>query len=134
VGLSVPYSPVVLGLGAAILFPGFTLLGVLIQNAAVLLLPGWMRLGKEPQHGIEAMGQRMITMIATFLLLALAVIPGATLFAAAFFAGFWLIGQAVIPLAALAAFAGLCIEAAFVIAWLGRLLERFDASLELRET
>ena len=75
----------------------------------------------------------MITMIANIILLLFAVIPGAALFAAAFFAGHWLFGLAVVPFAALVAVAGLFVEAALVIAWLGRLFDRFDASLESRE-
>ena len=55
------YQRVVFGISAAFLLPCFSLLGVLIQNAAALLMPGWIHLGKDHQQGIEAMGQRLIT-------------------------------------------------------------------------
>jgi hypothetical protein len=129
-----PFHRVIFGLGAAILIPCFSLVALLIQNAAALIMPGWMQLGKYHQRGIEAMGQRLITMAATVLALAVAVIPGAILFAAGFFSGYWLLGLAVIPVAALLAAAGLLFEAALAVLGLGRLLERLDVSLELHDT
>ena len=121
-------------LGAFILIPCLSLIGVLIQNAAALLVPGWVALGKAQPQGIEAMGQRMITMIASLVVLLFAVIPGAAVFGFAFLTGYWLLGPAMVPLAALPAAGGLLLEAAVIVAWLGRLFEKFDPSLELRET
>lgn len=125
---------VVLMVGAAILFPCLSLMGILVQNAAALIMPGWVQLGKEHQQGIEAMGQRIITTIATLLILLFAVIPAAFLFALVFLLGYWLIGLAVVPLAALIAAVALLLEAAVVIAWLGQLFDGFDASLEMETT
>jgi O-antigen/teichoic acid export membrane protein len=39
-----------------------------IQNAAALLFPGWVRLSADPR-GVEAMGQNMMSTVASFLLL-----------------------------------------------------------------
>jgi Putative ABC exporter len=129
-----PYQRVVFGICAAVLLPCFSLLGVLIQNAAVLLMPGWIHLGKEHQHGIEAMGQRLITAGATGLILLFAVIPAAILFSMVFLSAYWLIGLAIAPIASLVAAIGLLIEAGVAIVWLGRLFDSFDASLELETT
>lgn len=118
------------GLSAALLLPCFSLIGVLIQNAAVLIWPGWVELGKGRRQGIEAMGQRMISMVATVLALVFSVIPAAVLFAAIYFLGFWLLGLAVLPIAALVAAAGLLVESAFAILWLSRIYDKFDLSLE----
>ncbi|MBZ5500379.1 MAG: putative ABC exporter domain-containing protein [Acidobacteriia bacterium] len=118
------------GLSAAFLLPCFSLIGVLIQNAAALLWPGWVELGKARRQGVEAMGQRLITMLATVFALVFAVIPAALLFAAVFFLGSWLIGLAVLPIAALVAALGLLTEAGLAILWLGRLYDKFDVSLE----
>ena len=128
------YQRLVFGISAAFLLPCFSLLGVLIQNAAALLMPGWIHLGKDHQQGIEAMGQRLITAGATGLVLLLAVIPAAILFSAVFLSAYWLIGWAITPIAALVAAIGLLIEAAVAIVWLGRVFDRFDASLELEVT
>jgi len=132
--LSSLYQRAMYALGAFILIPCLSLIGVLTQNAAALLVPGWVALGKAQPQGIEAMGQRMITMIASLVVLLFAVIPGAAVFGFAFLTGYWLLGPAMVPLAALPAAAGLLLEAAVIVAWLGRLFEKFDASLELRET
>jgi len=121
---------IVFGLSASLLLPCFSLLGVMIQNGAVLLLPGWVQLGKANRQGVEAMGQRLITMVATVLMLVFAVIPAGVLFAIIFFAGYGFIGIGVLPLASLMAALGLLAEAGAGILWLGRLYDRLDVSLE----
>ena len=118
-------------LGAAILFPCFSAAGIVIQNAAALMLPGWIQIGRAAQRGIEAMGQRLITLAATLLVLVLAGVPAAIIFAIVFFSGYWAVGFAVVPPAALFAGIALVIEIGFAIAWLGYLYDRFDASQEL---
>ncbi len=117
-------------LACALLFPCFSLLGISIQNAAVLLIPGWVQLGKEQRQGIEAMGQRLITMVANVFILVFAVLPAGLLFAAVYFAGNWLLGWGVIPIAAAVAALVLLAEAGIGIWWMGRLYDRFDVSLE----
>jgi ABC-2 type transport system permease protein len=119
------------GIAAALLLPCLSLIGVLVQNAAVLLLPGWVQLGREHQRGVEAMGQRLISSFATILSLLIAAVPAALLFLVTWFAGHWLVGQAVIPIAALVAAFGLLGEAAIGIFLLGRAFDKFDASKEL---
>jgi hypothetical protein len=116
------------GLSAALLLPCFSLVGILIQNAAVLLWPGWVELGKAHRQGVEAMGQRLITMAGTMLALVVAVIPPGILFVATFFLGSWLIGLAILPIAAFAAALALLAEAAVAVLWLGRIYDRFDPS------
>jgi ABC-2 type transport system permease protein len=122
------YARVMLALGAAILLPAFSLLGILIQNAVTLMLPGWAHLGKEHKQGIEAMGQRLITMAGALVVLLVAVLPSAAVFALFFFVLYRVIGLAVVPLAAAAAVVGLVAEAAIAIGWLGRVFDQFDPS------
>lgn len=119
------------GTAAALLLPCLSFIGVLVQNAAVLLLPGWIHLGREHQHGVEAMGQRLISSLATVLSLLIAALPAAVLFLATWFAGYWLIGLAIAPVAALVAAVGLLAEGAAGIFWLGRIFDRFDPAKEL---
>jgi len=122
---------ILLGSSAAFLFPCFSLIGVLIQNAAALIMPGWVRLGKERVRGIEAMGQNIITMTATVLIMALTLIPAGLIFTVvflpAYLAGY---GLAALPVASLLAALGLLAEAGIAIFWLGRLYDQFDVSLE----
>jgi hypothetical protein len=70
-------------------------------------------------------------MFGGLLVLLLAVIPGGMVFSAAFAAGYWLMGFAVIPFSAFMACMVLLSEAALGIVWLGSLFDKFDASLEL---
>jgi hypothetical protein len=118
------------GLGAAILLPSITFFGVLIQNTTVLILPGWVHLGKEHPQGVEAMGQRLISSVATVLFLAIAIFPTTLVFWAVFFAGQGSLNMAIVPFASLLTALVLLTEAAVGIFWLGRLFDRFDASYE----
>lgn len=80
------------------------------------------------------MGQRLITIAITTLVLVFAVIPSALLFGAVFLMGHWLLGLAIIPVAAAAAAAGLIAETGLGILWLGRMFDRLDISVELYDT
>jgi hypothetical protein len=115
-------------IGAAVLLPSISFFGVLIQNATVLTLPGWVHLGREHQQGVEAMGQRLISSIATVLFLLIAALPAAALFSAAMFAGYPVFGWAVVPAASLAAATALLAESAAAVIWLGRIYDRLDTS------
>lgn len=117
---------VYMALGAALILPCLSVIGVLVQNAAVLLLPGWMQLGREHQRGVEAMGQRLIAGIATALSLAIAAVPAGLMFLLMWLVGYWLIGMAILPAAALLAAFVLLGEAALGVLWLGRVFDRFD--------
>ena len=120
-----------IGISIAMVLPGITLMGVLIQNAAVLILPGWVPVGRERRRGVEAMGQNLITMAATVLALILAAVPAGLLFALVWIPGYlagWAL--AALPPAALLAALGLIAEAALGILWLGRVYDRFDVSRE----
>jgi hypothetical protein len=102
-----------------------------VQNAVVLLLPGWVQLGREHQRGVEAMGQRLISSFATIVSILIAAAPAALIFLVTWVAGYWLIGRAVIPIAAFVTALGLLAEAAVGIFLLGRAFDKFDASKEL---
>lgn len=119
------------GAAAALLLPCLSALGVIAQNALVLAMPGWIQLGKHQGRGIEAMGQRLITMAGTLLILVFAALPAGLLFLAVFLAGYGFIGTAAAPVAALPAALVLLGESALAVAGLGRLFDRFDASVEL---
>jgi ABC-2 type transport system permease protein len=119
---------IAVGLGAVLLLPCMSYIGVLIQNATVLLLPGWLRLGRDHPQGVEAMGQRLIASIATMVVLLVAALPAAGIFLFIVSAGYWVLGVAVIPVAAAGAALILLVEAGIGVVWLGRLFEKFDPS------
>ncbi len=119
-----------IGLAAALLLPPISLVGILVQNATVLILPGWVHLGREHQQGVEAMGQRLISSIATALCLLLFALPAMLLSAALFFAGYHAAGMLILVPAAAAAALTLFLEAGACILWLGRLFDRYDTAYE----
>ena len=119
-----------IGFGAWILLPCFSLAGVLFQNAIVLILPGWVQIGKRQPQGVEAMGQRLISSLATLLFLLIAASPAALLFLAIVRAGYGILGTAIIPLASLMAALVLLVESGLAIFLLGSQFERLDASKE----
>jgi hypothetical protein len=74
-----PEFPVELRLALAsalvVIIPALNFVGMLLQNGAALLLPGWVRIG--PAHGgVETLGQSVLTALAyLFALLAASIIP-----------------------------------------------------------
>jgi putative ABC exporter len=113
-------------LGAVIYLPAINLLGMLIQNAAALLYPAWVRLGSGRPGGVEALGQNLLMMVAFVALLGLTLALPATLAGG----GFLLLrsvfdGWAAVP-ATVLALGTMAFEAALIVEWLGRIFERTD--------
>jgi hypothetical protein len=120
-----------LGFGAAFVMPMLNLIILQIPNAAALAFPAWFQSAKGGGQGIEATGQRLIFMIGQLLVLLVALIPAAALFAGVYFLGKMLLPTAIaIPLAAIAAAVVLAVEAALGVMLLGWLFDRFDVSAE----
>ena len=109
-----------------ILLPAVSALGVLVQNAGVLLFPGWVRLGLSRPGGIEAIGQGIVTMFGSIVVLtvglALPIVLGAPVaIVAVARVGLWgLVPGTVIGAAIVLG------EVWLVTAWLGRVFERTD--------
>lgn len=117
--------------GVALIVPTLNLLTLQIPNAAVLMFPAWFQVGREGGQGIEATGQRIIFMLGQLLMLSLALLPAAIVFALVFLvlkmlAGLWI----AIPVAAAAGSIALGLEAALGLLLLGELFSRFDLSAE----
>jgi hypothetical protein len=117
--------------GAALVVPVLNLIILQIPNAAVLLFPAWLQVGKERAHGIELTGQRIIAIFGQLLVFILTLIPAAIAFGAGFLLFEMLLGRAVaIVSASMVAALVLAAEAALGILLLGRFFERFDISSE----
>jgi hypothetical protein len=132
---SFPTGPLVtsIGLGAALVVPMLNLITLQIPNAAVLLFPAWIGVGKESAQGIEATGQRIIFLFGQVLVFIIVLIPAAVVFTLLFFLMVKLLLLAaplVIPVAAFAAAIVLAAEAGLGMFLLGWLFERFDVSAE----
>jgi len=120
-------------LAAGIAVPAFLVVVTLIQNAAALLFPAWITLGPARAAGVEMIGQRMLTMAGSLLLMLIAFIPAvivaAVAVAIAGVAGVDGVWRAV-P-GAIGFTVTLSFEAMLAVAWLGRLFERSDPAAEL---
>ena len=118
-------------LSAALLLPCVDFIALLLPNAAALIFPAWVQLGKDTPRGFETMGQQLILMFGQIIVLMLALLPAGLAAAAAYLIAWWLLGKvmavAVIS-GALAAALVLAAEAAVGVLLLGKAFERFDWS------
>jgi hypothetical protein len=113
-------------LAAVVFLPGINLLGMLIQNAAALLYPAWVRLGTGRAGGVEALGQNLLMMVAFVTLLALTLALPVTLAGGSFLLLRPLLGGwATLP-ATVLALGTMAYEAALIVEWLGGVFERTD--------
>ena len=104
-----------------------------VPFAGMLVFPAWIVAPGSSGRGIEVMGQRLVFMLGYLLTVLLAAIPAALLGGLGFLLGKWLGGMAVAMLAAaVGACAVFAFELACAVRLLGRRIERFDLSQELR--
>ncbi|MEX2611846.1 MAG: putative ABC exporter domain-containing protein [Gemmatimonadota bacterium] len=117
-----------LGLGAALLaLPLINTVTITIQNALALLFPAWSKLGRDAPQGIEAMGQGILTMLGSLLLVALALVGPLALagvVAMPVYAALGVVGAAVAG--GVAFLAGLVVEIVWAVAGLGDYYEGMD--------
>jgi hypothetical protein len=115
-----------LALVAALIAPSLIAAQLLIQNAAVVLFPGWIPTGGQRPKGIEAMGQQMLMMAGTLITLGIGLVPAAVI---AGLLGFllWAVAGLVglVPAAAVFSIV-LLAELGAAVVLLGRVVERTD--------
>jgi len=121
-----------LAVAASVLMVGPTLCAamLLVQNAGVVLFPAWV--AYEPgQRGLEAMGQRMLSLLGTLLVSAVGLLPGAALGGALYLGLRW-VGLPVlgVPVAAAVVAIVLVLEIALGIKLAGRAFDTLDVSLD----
>ncbi|MBA3346187.1 MAG: hypothetical protein H0T44_12990 [Gemmatimonadales bacterium] len=118
-------------LGAVVCLPLLNFHNVLIQNGAALLFPAWVQLGPSRAGGVEALGQSMLLIIGSAVLLsAILLLPlaaGSVVFLALRpHLGLWSLIPAVPAAAGL-----LALEGAVTVRWLGRVFERTEPGAAL---
>lgn len=122
--ISAPSSGLPIFLAAAIAIPFVNLLMFSIQNAMALLFPAWVRMGSDTR-GFETMGQNLLTMGASLIIAAVAMVfPAGIGFLVVLFGGD-VLGWT-LPLATLAGCAILLLEIWPAVYWLGDVFERTD--------
>ena len=116
------------GAAIALVTPALVFAQLTIHNAAALLFPAWVPLGRQRPRGLDAMGQRLIMLGATWLLLIVSVIPGALAGAIVWFALRVFVGAAALVPAALACASIVGVEVLVATEALGPAYERLDVT------
>jgi len=120
-------------LALAVLAPPLFGLMLCVPFAGMLVFPAWIVAPGSGGRGIEVMGQRMVFMLGYVLVVLLATLPAALLGGIGYLLGHWIGGMVVaMLLAAIGACAVFAFELAVALRLLGRRIERFDLSQELR--
>jgi hypothetical protein len=110
----------------AIVAPALIYAQLTIHNAAALIFPAWIPIGNQRPRGLDAMGQRLIMLTATLLMLIAMAIPGAMAGGIVWFAFHPVIGAAALVPAALAGAAIVIVEVLAATEALGAAYEKLD--------
>jgi hypothetical protein len=103
------------------------LTGMMVQNAAALLFPGWVRLGADA-GGVEATGQNLLVAFGSMFALLLTLVLPVLIGLATAFAVRGVAGDLALTAGGTAAVAVLVVEIVLSVRALGQLFERTDAS------
>ena len=117
-----------MGGGAAIgiLAPALVFSQLTIHNAVALMFPAWVPLGNQRPRGLDAMGQRLIMLGGTWLLLILSAVPGALAGALVWFALGRFLGPAALVPAAVICTVIVGLEVLLATEAIGPAYERLD--------
>jgi hypothetical protein len=118
------------GLGLVPLLPALSMGGVFVHNASVVLFPSWLPADGERARGLEALGQRLLTLVGVLVVLVGGLIPAAIVASLVGFALSEWLGVWALPIAGLTAAVGLFAEVAVGVVALGRAFDRMDVSNE----
>ena len=115
------------GAGAiAIVAPALVFAQLTIHNAVALVFPAWVPLGSQRPRGLDAMGQRLIMLGATWLSLVVMTLPAALAGAIVWFALGRFLGPVVLVPAAAVCTAIIALEVLLATEALGPAYERLD--------
>jgi ABC-2 type transport system permease protein len=117
-----------IGAAAALLAPALIAAQLTINNAAAVLFPAWVPLGHQRPRGLDAMGQRLILLGATWLLLIVSVLPGAIVGAVVWIGLSLVLGPAAVVPAAGCCAAAVAAEVLLATEALGPAYDRLDAT------
>ncbi len=114
------------GLALMLLGPALAGAGLVVQNMAAILFPSWV--GQDNQRGVEALGQRLLTMVGRVLVLTLGFFPAALLGGSVGALLYRFVGVVGLPVGAALTTAVLAAELYWALGVLGRAFERMDLS------
>ena len=114
------------GAALAILTPALVFSQLTIHNAVALTFPAWVPLGNQRPRGLDAMGQRLIMLGGTWLLLILSAVPGAIAGGLVWFALQRFVGAAALVPAAMVCSVIVGVEVLLATEAIGPAYERLD--------
>jgi Putative ABC exporter len=115
-----------IGMAIAIVTPGLVFAQLTVHNTVALLFPAWVPLGNQRARGLDAMGQRLIMLGGTWLLLIVMAVPGVIAAGIVWFALGRFLGPAgLIPAAAVGS-AVVAVEILLATDAIGPVYERLD--------
>jgi hypothetical protein len=114
------------GAALAILAPALVFSQLTIHNAVALMFPAWVPLGNQRPRGLDAMGQRLIMLGGTWLLLIVSAVPGALAGGIVWFALGRFIGPAALVPAAVVCTVIVGVEVLLATEAIGPAYERLD--------
>ena len=110
----------------AIVTPALVFAQLTIHNAVALIFPAWVPLGNQRPRGLDAMGQRLILLGGTWILLILSALPGAVVGGIVWFALQRFVGAAALVPAAIVCAVILGVEVLLATEAIGPAYERLD--------
>ena len=108
--------------------PGMVLAQYTMHNGMAVLFPGWVPLGAARTRGVDAIGQRLIMLAATWIGLLVALLPGGVVIALLFTAFGRPALDWILPAGAFAMTVGVAFEMLLVTQVLGPVFERLDVT------
>ncbi|MCU1383666.1 MAG: hypothetical protein JWL71_2363 [Acidobacteria bacterium] len=114
------------GAAIAIVAPALVFSQLMIHNAVALLFPAWVPLGNQRPRGLDAMGQRLILLGGTWLLLMVSALPGAIAGGVVWFALQRFVGPAALLPAAVVCAVIVGLEVLLATEAIGPAYERLD--------
>jgi hypothetical protein len=128
------FEIVAVALSAAILFPCFGYLSLVLENGMVILFPAWILpekgMGPGTPQGMENMGRMMVLGFVRLLGLGILLLPPGLVAGIGIAVGYIFLGIVAVPIGAGIAAVGILIEAECLLWWFGRCFETLDPSAE----
>jgi ABC-2 type transport system permease protein len=112
--------------GIAILAPALIFVQLTVHNGLALLFPAWVPLGNQRPRGLDAMGQRLVLLGATWLMLIVISLPGAIAGGIVWFAFKFVVGAGAIVPGALVCTTILALEVLVATEMLAPAYEKID--------
>lgn len=116
------------GVALIVAAPALILAQYTVHNAAALFFPAWIASGSSRPRGVDAMGQRLIMLAGTWLVLIVAVVPGVLVGGVLWFGFARLVGPWMLIPGAVAGAMVVLFEVALATEALGPVYERLDVT------